>query len=200
MPRHICVTRHFLYICIGINNRIIPLYMDSSQNKTFTCLWTGTRLQIYFVLVFGVFYAGTMIWLAFRTHVWILYCLGGGMVALLCVLLWLFRQSVIKSRYVVTTDGYLEARYYGRKTVRYPIAEIEWVRIIDDDNRHSALPRYFTYPVSFGRGGDIVPETGVLVSFNRQWYKSVCPVLFHPIDSEGLMQALLTCNPSIKTM
>lgn len=172
--------------------------MDSSN--TFLCRWSGTKSRIYFVLGFGVFYAAVILWYAFKTHLWALYCLGGGFIALLSVLLWLFMQSVIKSHYVVSSDGYLEASYYGRKTVRFPIAEIEWVKMIDDDNSRSALPRYFTYPVSFGRGGDIAPDTGLLVSFNRQWYKSVFPVLFHPIDSEGLMQALLACNPSIKIM
>lgn len=177
--------------------------MSSNQrtDNIFLCRWSGTKSRIYFLLGFGGFYTAVILWQAFKTHLWVLYCLGGGFIVLLTVLVWLFMQSVSKSRYVVTSDGYLEARYYGRRTVRYPIAEIEWVRMIDDDNRHSSLPRYFTYPISFGRGGDdIVPDTGVLVSFNRQWYKSVCPVLFHPIDSEGLMHALLACNPSIKMM
>lgn len=175
------------------------------SDKLFLCRWNRPGAGVFFA--YGMSAISGVAMLCARPEPYpilyriIIYSLAAMFLALPVVMIWYQRRLVRRSCYVVTADGYLEARYYLRKPVRYPIAEIEQVRLIDDDNCRSALPRYYTYPVSFGRGGDgMVPDTGVLVYFNRRWYKSINPVLLHACDDDGLLQALVGHNPSITVL
>lgn len=93
--------------------------------------------------------------------------------------------------FIYLTDNEIVVKVWGRREKTFPINEIEAVEIVDfDKDVVDKRMKYYTLPVSFGRGGDIIPNRGVLVFFKKKWIKSVHPVFFNPADSERFANAL----------
>lgn len=113
---------------------------------------------------------------------------------------WLFVKLKSRSHYTITDDGFIEVSYYRRKIVRFPITEITRIKDATRDESNQRECRRANYPVVFSRGADdIMPTTGVLIWFNRNWSKSVMPYFFHPADPDGFISTLCQLNPLIVT-
>lgn len=90
----------------------------------------------------------------------------------------------------ITPDGTLKCRYYGRAEASYPINEI---KSIEETSLKDAYRKHAIIPAAFhSKGRDIYPDTGVLITFNRSWIKSVSPVFFNPGDIAGFIAAIKT--------
>lgn len=94
------------------------------------------------------------------------------------------------SRIIITDDNNLIVHIFGYKDVVYPISEIISIEEIDFTDKEVKRKCYWSYPVAIGRGGNILPDQGVIIRFNRHWYKSSIPVFLNPDDSERFIQAI----------
>lgn len=111
---------------------------------------------------------------------------------LLLILLWIsmnYINALTKDSYLeITSDGLLKCFYKGRAPVSYLIKEIA---TIEEASLEQAIKRYATFSVVLNtRGWELYPSEGVLISFNRSWYKSVFPVYFAPEDIKGFITVL----------
>lgn len=68
----------------------------------------------------------------------------------------------------------------------YPVKYIEQIEVVDlDSDKWGKYCKDNLFPMGFGRGGDgIIPPTGVLVFFTREYIKSVRPIFLNPSDPE----------------
>lgn len=88
----------------------------------------------------------------------------------------------------ITADDNLNCIFKGRAPVSYPIREIQ---SIEEVTSEYASEKYATVPVLVNsRGWPTTPCKGVLITFNRAWYKSVFPVFFNPADIQDFISAV----------
>lgn len=99
---------------------------------------------------------------------------------------WIYNKLVNESYIEISEDGILYCKYHGHKAISYPISEIQSIKegTLKDN-------KYAVFPVVLNLYGDeLYPETGVLITFNRSWIKSVFPVYFNPADIPGFISAI----------
>lgn len=120
------------------------------------------------------------IWLIFFYIVFIILISVIGMIS---------ERKLAKGSYMeLTSDGMLRCKFKGSKEVSYPIKEI---RSIEESSLKDAEKKYATFPTVLNiRGEELYPPTGVLITFNRAWIKSVFPVYFNPEDISGFISAI----------
>lgn len=84
------------------------------------------------------------------------------------------------------TENEIIVSIWIRKVKSYQVQYIEQIEIVDLNS--DKWGKYFKdslYPIGFGRGGDgLIPPTGVLVFFRREYIKSVRPIFLNPSDPE----------------
>lgn len=95
------------------------------------------------------------------------------------------RRSYIE----LTDDNIIVFRLRGFKPAAYPVAEIEKIAPVDfaSEEGHK-LKRECMFPIE--KGNSMMPESGVLIYFRRQWIKSVRPVFFNPADTGAFIHAV----------
>lgn len=99
---------------------------------------------------------------------------------------WIYNKLVNESYIEITDDGILCCNYKGHKSVSYPVNEIQSIKEGTlKDNKYATFPGVLNI-----RGDELYPETGVLITFNRSWIKSVFPVYFNPADIPGFISAI----------
>lgn len=87
----------------------------------------------------------------------------------------------------ITTDGIIKCVYIG-STVSYPVKEIVTV---EEVTLKQAGKRFAISQVALNsRSWQLYPSSGVLITFNRAWLKSVFPVYFNPSDISGFISAV----------
>ena len=120
------------------------------------------------------------LWLIFFYLIIIILMSGIGMISV---------RKLAKGSYIeITSDNLLKCKYKGRKEVSYPIKEIQSV---EESSLTDAEKKYATFPVVLNtKGEELYPPTGVLITFNRSWIKSVFPVYFNPEDIQGFISAI----------
>ncbi len=158
------------------------------ENEIFTCAFNKRAMRanaIEGLLVMFVYFL--LIGIALK-NVWI----SLGFIAFYLLLVWgiiYSNKSILtKSYFELSEDGMLKCWSRGKVRRAYPIEEI---KSIERTNVAGKKKSYFSYPILYQRSGrDIIPGDGVLIYFNRKWYKSVIPVFFNPEDIDGFIDAI----------
>ncbi len=158
------------------------------ENEIFKCAFNERAMRanaIEGLLVMFVYFL--LIGSALK-NVWI----SLGFLAFFLLLAWWIIYSnksiVTKSFYELSEDGMLKCWSRGKVRRAYPIKEI---KSIERTNVAGKKKSYFSYPILYQRSGrDIIPGDGVMIFFNRKWYKSVIPVFFNPGDLDGFISAI----------
>lgn len=105
-----------------------------------------------------------------------------------------------KKSYICLTSDEIIVNVWSRKTIRYPLSQVEKVQTVDFDNDPSAPDiNHYRLPLAFGRGGEIIPSCGVLLYFNRAYLKSVLPIFFWPADPDIFADTLISLLSSPQT-
>lgn len=167
--------------------------MEHDGSMIFPCD-LSTKIYNNFI-VFSLFGVACLL-VALFTGVWPLAIIGVFLLLYDLFMICWVRRTITSSYLSLTVDGSMEVHIWKRKKVVYPVSEIEWICDVNDKDELSRF-KYWTYPVSFGRGGDILPDRGVIVRFNRQWSKSAMLVLFNPVDRKAFISELISRNPNI---
>ncbi len=98
------------------------------------------------------------------------------------------KSIVTKSFFEISEDGILKCWVSGKLYKSYPIKEI---KSIERTNEEGKTKHHCSYTMVYNsKGRDIIPGDGVMIYFNRKWYKSVMPVFFNPEDIDGFISAI----------
>lgn len=185
-------VRFCKYICEYDAVMILSKYlrrMDDRQNQIFPCRFLDAPLLFRMSLwIFSI--TAAVIFFAIGGHaaVYVFGCVYA-LIPVLCEYTMYCMRT--KSRICLTADGWIIVKYWSYKRKTYPVSEIESVHVVDfDTDIPDKRMKDYMLPVSMGRGGDMVPNQGVLVFFKRSWFKSVRPVFFNMADSESFAAAL----------
>lgn len=157
----------------------------SSGNIRFECAFSekaiksNTRAIIYPMIFYCVFVVLMGSWLLLAILIiftTLIYSIN----------VWSYNKLVNESYIEISEDGILYCKYNGHKAISYPISEIQSIKegTLNDN-------KYAVFPVVLNLYGDeLYPPTGVLITFNRAWIKSVFPVYVNPLDIEGFISSI----------
>lgn len=149
------------------NSQFLTIYVASISIILCYVLWSSgiTTLNLWFTFSFIAF------------------------MILIAVFSMTYVRRLAKGSYLeITSDGQLKCKFVGRKEECYPINEI---KSIEPATIEEAQKKHATRPIGLNsKGDDYYPPTGVLITFNRAWIKSVFPVYFNPADIEGFISAI----------
>lgn len=163
---------------------------DYSGNLRFECSFSKKAIKYNTILMFSVVspMLVAICYISIVTRVWAVLTIVIFSIIILIYSLIYVNRLTQGSYLEITADGKLKCKYKGRAKVCYPINEI---KSIEEASLKEAEKKYAVFPVTLNtRGMELYPETGVLITFNRSWIKSVFPVYFNPADVEGFIAAI----------